>query len=99
MTDPNDEICFLPLVTVGLLLLRWVEYDADQDAIRLQEKMDDIAQAQEAETIGQLAFQGLATLQTVKLVRDMPPYTRLVRVTLRPENQIRYALVSDSNRP
>ncbi len=99
MTDPNDEMCFLPLVTGGLLLLRWVEYDADQDAIRLQEKMDDIAQAQEAETIGQLAFQGLATLQTVKLVRDMPPYTRLVRVTLRPENQIRYALVSDSNRP
>ena len=98
MTEPNDEMCFLPLVTGGLLLLRWVEYDVDQDAVRLTEKMDDLAQAQEAETIGQLAFQGLATLQTVKLVRDTPPYTRLVRVTLRPENDIRYALIADSQR-
>ncbi len=98
MTEPNDEMCFLPLVTGGLLLLRWVEYDTDQDAIRLSEKMDDIAQAQEAETIGQLAFQGLATLQTVKLIRDIPPYTRLVCVTQHPENETRYALVSDNNR-
>ena len=98
MTEPNDEMCFLPLITGGLLLLRWVEVDAEQDTIRFGEKMDDIAQAQEAETIGQLAFQGLATLQTVKLVRDIPPYTRLVRVTLRPENTTRYALVADSKK-
>ena len=96
MTEPNDEMCFLPLVTGGLLLLRWVEYDAEGDTIRFTEKMDDLAQAQEAETVGQLAFQGLATLQTIKLVRDTPPYTRLVRVTLRPANTTRYALVSDS---
>ena len=98
MTEPNDEMCFLPLVTGGLLLLRWVEYDAEQDAIRFTETMDDIAQAQEAESIGQLAFQGLATLQTVRLIRDIPPYTRLVRVTLRPEGDTRYALVSDTRR-
>ncbi|MFN8496289.1 MAG: hypothetical protein U0641_00375 [Anaerolineae bacterium] len=96
MTEPNDEMCFLPLVTGGLLLLRWVEYDAEGDTIRFTEKMDDLAQAQEAETVGQLAFQGLATLQTIKLVRDTPPYTRLVRVTLRPANTTRHALVSDS---
>ncbi|MFN8475881.1 MAG: hypothetical protein U0822_27130 [Anaerolineae bacterium] len=98
MTDPNDEMCFLPLITGGLLLLRWVDYDADQDTFRFTEKMDDLAQAQEADSIGQLAFQGLATLQTVKLVRDTPPYTRLVRVTLRPDNTTRYALVSDSKK-
>lgn len=95
MTEPNDEMCFLPLVTGGLLLLRWVEYDAERDTIRFTEKMDDLAQAQEAETVGQLAFQGLAALQTVKLVRDTPPYTRLIHVTLRPDNTTRYALVSD----